>query len=363
MKFQLYILILLSLTIAACQPDEPDPPPVVKAVYDATPFELKYGNLPPPTVPADNPLTIEGVQLGRMLFYEEQMSKDGSQSCSSCHNQTDGFSDSLQFSVGVEGLEGGRQAMAIFNMLWHTNGFFWDGRAPLLRDQAILPIQDPLEMNETLENVVAKLGQTRMYKDQFIRAFDDSVVTSERISLALEQFMHSIVSHESKYDKYLAGEATLTDSEERGRELFFAEYNPFFPAVSGADCQHCHGGDNFENDDYMNNGLDSDLTMKDFGFEEVSGDPADRGKFKVPSLRNVAVTAPYMHDGRFKNLEEVVDHYNEGIQQSGTVDPTVENTRQSGLLLSEQDKADLVKFLKTLTDDVYLNNEAYKSPF
>jgi cytochrome c peroxidase len=175
--------------------------------------------------------------------------------------------------------------------------------------------------------------------------------------------MNSIVSYQSKYDKFVAGEATLTESEERGRELYFAEYNPFFPELSGADCQHCHGGDNFENDQYMNNGLDSDINFDDFGREKATNDPADRAKFKVPSLRNIEVTAPYMHDGRFATLEEVVDHYNEGIQNSSTVDPTVENTRQTGLMLSDQDKKDLVNFLKTLTDEVYLTNESYKSPF
>jgi cytochrome c peroxidase len=362
MKNLFYLLAIAILVIVACQPDEPNPV-VDPPVYDATPYTLEYGNLPPPTIPGDNSLTIEGVKLGRMLFYETKLSKDGSQSCASCHNQTDGFSDTLKFSVGVEGLEGGRQAMAIFNMLWHTNEFFWDGRAHLLRDQAILPIQDPLEMNETLENVVAKLTNEQDYTDQFIRAFGDSIITSERLSLALEQFMNSIVSYQSKYDKFLAGEATLTESEERGRELYFAEYNPFFPALSGADCQHCHGGDNFENDQYMNNGLDSDLDFDDFGREKATNDPADRAKFKVPSLRNIEVTAPYMHDGRFQTLEEVVDHYNEGIQTSSTVDPAIENTRQTGLLLSEQDKKDLVNFLKTLTDESYLNKEEYKSPF
>ncbi len=362
MKTHLYLILLLSLIIAACQPDEPEPPKDL-AVYDATPFELEYGNLPPPTIPGDNPLTIQGVKLGKMLFYETQLSKDGSQSCASCHNQKVGFSDSLRFSIGVEGLEGGRQAMPIFNMLWHSNEFFWDGRAHLLRDQALKPIQDPLEMNETLENVIAKLGASRLYKDQFIRAFNDSLPNAERISLALEQFMHSIVSYESKYDKFLAGEVSLTESEERGRELYFAEYNPFFPMISGADCQHCHGGDNFENNSYMNNGLDTDMNFKDFGREKVTMNPADRAKFKVPSLRNVAVTAPYMHDGRFKTLEEVIDHYNEGLQPSSTIEPALENTREKGLLLSAQDKADLIAFLKTLTDEVYLNNEAYGSPF
>jgi cytochrome c peroxidase len=174
--------------------------------------------------------------------------------------------------------------------------------------------------------------------------------------------MHSIVSDNSKYDKYLRGEVTLTASEERGRVLYFAEYNPAFPNLSGADCQHCHGGSNFENDQYMNNGLDTDANMTDEGRKNATEDPMDKGKFKVSSLRNIAVTAPYMHDGRFKTLEEVVDHYNNGIQSSSTLDPALENTQATGLMLDAQDKTDLVNFLKTLTDDTFLNNPDYKKP-
>jgi cytochrome c peroxidase len=171
------------------------------------------------------------------------------------------------------------------------------------------------------------------------------------------------VSYDSKYDRYLAGTVELTESEERGRLLFETEYNPFFPDLSGADCVHCHGGSNFENDRYMNNGLDSDATMTDMGRENVTQNPADRGKFKVPSLRNIAVTQPYMHDGRFQTLEEVIDHYNTGIQESSSVDPAILNTKATGLGLTAQDKTDLINFLKTLTDETFLNNEAYKTPF
>jgi cytochrome c peroxidase len=253
--------------------------------------------------------------------------------------------------------------MAAFNTLWHSNEFFWDGRAHLLRDQSLLPIQDPLEMHETLENVIAKLVVDQEYCDQFVRAFGTPEITSERISLALEQFMHSIVSYQSKYDQYLSGEAELTDSEERGRVLFFAEYNPFFPDLSGADCAHCHSGNNFENDQYMNNGLDNDADMVDIGREAVTGSSTDRGKFKVPTLRNVEYTFPYMHDGRFATLEEVLDHYNEGLQASSTLEPELENTREAGLLLDATDKADIIAFLKTLTDASLMNNAAYGSPF
>lgn len=333
------------------------------AELDTTPYVLEYGNLPAPVIPSDNELTEQGVMLGRMLFYEPMLSKDGSQACANCHQQPDGFSDMRRFSLGVRNLPGGRQAMSIFNLAWHSNEFFWDGRAQLLRDQALLPIQDELEMDETLERVIAKLSESEDYTDQFIRAFGSDEVTSEKVSLALEQFMFSIVSADAKYDQYLAGQVELTESEDRGRILFQTEYNPFFPELSGADCAHCHGGANFENDQYMNNGLDTDAAMTDIGREAVTQNSSDRGKFKVPSLRNVAVTAPYMHDGRFETLEEVVRHYNEGIQESSTVDYAVLNTKASGLFLTDQDITDLVNFLSTLTDDTFLNNQDYQSPF
>lgn len=350
----------LCLVISCDKDDEQGQAVITK---DETPFTLNYGALPPPNLPEDNPLTEQGVKLGKMLFYEKMLSKNNSQSCADCHRQLDGFSDKRRFSIGVEMLEGKRQAMPIFNMAWHSNQFFWDGRANLLRDQALLPIQDPLEMNETLDNVIAKLKNRNLYLNQFTRAFGTSEITAEKIALAMEQFMLSIVSYNSKYDKYLAGEAQLTESEERGRLLFITEYNPFFPGQSGADCAHCHGGANFENDQYMNNGLDTDEDMEDIGREEATQNPNDKGKFKVPSLRNVAVTAPYMHDGRFQTLEEVMDHYNEGIKPSSTVDPTVSNTMDTGLFLTPQDKEDLINFLRTLTDDVFLNEPSYQSPF
>jgi len=360
-KIKYALLILTGIFFfVACKDDDA---PAETILIDETPYVLAYGALPEPTLPADNPLTVQGVQLGKMLFFEKLMSKDGTQACADCHRQPDGFSDSTKFSIGVEGLPGKRQAMPIFNMAYHTNQFFWDGRANLLRDQSLLPIQDPLEMNETLENVIANLGNEKMYRDQFTRAFGSEEITSEKMSLAMEQFMMSIISNDSKYDQWQAGTATLTESEERGRLLFETEYNPFFPEFSGADCAHCHGGANFENDQYMNNGLDTDAEFTDMGRENATEDAADRAKFKVPTLRNVAVTAPYMHDGRFQTLEEVVDHYNEGIKESSTADETVLNTKDTGLFLTEQDKVDLVNFLKTLTDQTFLTNEDYKTPF
>jgi cytochrome c peroxidase len=356
-KYITLLLMAFIIGFAACDNEEEIIP------KDDTPYELSYGDLPEPNLPSDNPLTVQGVQLGRMLFYDTKLSKDDSQSCASCHKQEDGFSDKRKFSIGVENLPGKRQAMAVFNMAWHENEFFWDGRAHLLREQALMPIEDPLEMNETLANAIEKLSNEKNYRDQFSRAFGSTEITAEKMSLALEQFMMSIVSSDSKYDQFLAGTASLTPSEERGRKLFFAEYNPFFPDQSGADCAHCHSGRSFENDEYMNNGLDAEADITDIGRETVTGNTNDRAKFKVTTLRNIELTAPYMHDGRFQTLEEVVEHYNSGIQTSATADPTVLNTQSTGLMLSPQDKQDLVNFLKALTDDTFLNEVAYGSPF
>ncbi|NEN23834.1 cytochrome-c peroxidase [Cryomorpha ignava] len=363
-KYKVLICLLVSAALwQACADDESEQPKPQPAVYDATAYELNYYGLPAPNLPADNQLTKQSVQLGKMLFYEPMLSRNGVQTCATCHSQPSSFSDTAKFSIGVEGLPGKRQSMAIFNMAWHTNQFFWDGRADLLRDQVLMPIQDPLEMNETLENVVAKLSGTQLYRDQFMRAFGTEDVNPERISLALEQFILTIISANSKYDKYKAGLAELSESELRGLELFEAEYNPFFPEFSGADCQHCHGGPNFENDLYMNNGLDIEADFLDFGRENATENPADRAKFKVPSLRNIAVTPPYMHDGRFATLEEVVDHYNEGIHPSPTIDQALLATAETGLFLTTEDKTDLINFLKTLTDETYLENPEYASPF
>ncbi|MBK7604064.1 MAG: cytochrome-c peroxidase [Saprospiraceae bacterium] len=354
LKISVWIFILITITFYNCGSDE------LTVKYDPVPYVIEYpDNFDAPVLPGDNALTIEGVKLGKMLFYDKLLAKDGSISCASCHVQANGVSDENQFSKGVEGLFGNRQAMPIFNLAWHNNGFFWDGRAATLRAQSLMPIQDPLEMNESLENMVKKLSNSKQYTDQFIRAFGTSEISSHKVSLALEQFMMTIVSFDSKFDQFQKGLVQLSESEERGRKLFFTEFNPFFPELSGADCQHCHSGPNFENGEFMNNGLDSDEQFMDFGREKVTLSAADRATFKDPSLRNVALTAPYMHDGRFKTLEEVIDHYNTGVKMSSTVSPLIVPTITNGLMLSPQEKSDLIDFLKTLNDPSYLNNKAY----
>lgn len=354
-----FISIIILIAISCSKEPKED----TEVTIPDAPYELNYGSFPNPNLPADNPLTREGVKLGRMLFYEKSLSRDNTQACASCHLQKHGFSDTATFSVGIKKLSGKRQAMSVFNLAWHSNEFFWDGRAHLLRDQALKPIQDALEMDETLENVVKKLNENPVYKKQFARAFNTESITPLLISKALEQFMNSIVSNNSKYDKFLTGQATLSPQEERGRFLFFTEFNPSFPAASGADCQHCHGGANFENDKYMNNGLDNDASITDIGRQSVTGNAADRAKFKVTSLRNIELTAPYMHDGRFKTLEAVVEHYNL-VKKSTTLDGSFEQQLPyGGLKLTPADKAALVAFLKTLTDEKLATNIEYSSPF
>ena len=348
---------------SACKKDEVEIPTTPSIVLDTAKYDLKYGNFPPPMIPPDNPLTIEKVKLGKMLFYEKKLSNDLTMACADCHKQSDAFTDIRKFSIGTAGKEGGRQAMAIFNLAWHKSGFFWDGRAPMLRDQALLPIQDPLEMNETLENVVIKLEGETLYKNQFLRAFGSNEITSEKMGLALEQFMMTILSMNAKYDLVEDGQASYTPSEQRGKKLFFTEYNEFLPNKSGADCAHCHGGPNFENGKFMNNGLDKDSEFKDNGLEDVTSLAIDIAKFKVPTLRNIELTFPYMHDGRFSTLEEVIDHYNSGIDSSSTLDGALLATKRTGLRLSAQDKLDLVAFLKTLTDPTLKDVEEYKTPF
>lgn len=358
-KILILTVLIYSLSMVACQPNESEPEEVV---WDKTPYNLEYGAFPMPYIATDNTLTVEGVKLGRMLFYDKLLSGDESMSCASCHMQEFAFTDTERFSVGIHGKTGSRNAMSVFNTAWHNDGFFWDGRARILREQSLMPIQDELEMDESLENVILKLSAKQKYNNQFKRAFGTSEINEELISKALEQFMNSIVSTNSKYDQYLKDTSVFNDSEKRGLRLFTTEFSPDFPDLSGADCEHCHSGLNFANNRFMNNGLDDDATLLDLGMEKFSQDPKDRGKFKVTSLRNIELTAPYMHDGRFNTLEEVVNHYNTDVKKSTTLDPALLQTVETGLMLSKQDVQDLVAFLKTLTDYDLLYKKEYSDP-
>ncbi len=290
------------------------------------------------------------IALGRRLFHERMLSRDESISCASCHPQVTAFADPRRFSLGVEGKLGTRHGMPLFNLAWKRE-FFWDGRAPSLRQQALMPIQDPLEMNETLESVLRKLEEAGGYMDSFEKAFGTSEMTAERIGLALESFLLTLTANDSKFDRAMRGEGKLTEQEERGFRLFMTERDPRL-GILGADCFHCHGGALFTDHQFRNNGLPIDEA--DLGRYRVTGSRLDRGTFATPSLRNIALTAPYMHDGRFATLEEVLDHYSEGVQRTDTLDPNLAKHPDGGLHLSASEKAEVIAFLKTLSDARYL---------
>lgn len=303
------------------------------------------------THPSDNPLTVEGIALGRELFYEKKLSGDNSMACASCHFQEFNFSDNALFSTGITGTFGNRQAMAIVNLAW-DDLYFWDGRAVSLEDQAFGPVTNHIELNDTWENVVAKLQATLKYPRLFKKAFGTETIDSISVSRAIAQFERTMVSFNSDYDKYFyEGDLTaLNASEINGFNLFFDE----------AECIHCHSGPLLNDPSFRNNGLDA--TFADLGYGTVTGLSTDIGKFKVTSLRNIAESAPYMHDGRFATLEEVVEHYNSGVvSTSPNLDSEMDHF-VGGLNLTPSEIADLVAFLHTFSDSTYLNNINFSDP-
>ena len=312
------------------------------------PYELQITQrFPKPPLPADNPLTEQGVALGRRLFEDKRLSFNNTQSCASCHDAAKAFSDPRRFSIGANGDTGKRNAMALFNLAWH-GPMFWDGRAISLRQQVLMPVQDAHEMNEAPEHAVAKLSADPQMVAAFEQAFGQGGITVERLAKALEQHLLTLISQDSRFDRAVRKVATLNDEEKLGLQLFVTEFDPK-RGLRGADCFHCHGGTLFSDHQFHNNGLA--LAADDIGREAVTHDPADRGKFKAPSLRNIALTAPYMHDGRFATLEEVIEHYSSGTQRSPTLDPNLAKHPEAGLQLTAEEKHALVAFLKTLTDE------------
>jgi cytochrome c peroxidase len=304
--------------------------------------------VPQPLLPADNPLTEEGIALGRRLFFDVELSINGTQSCSSCHAARGAFSDpGKAVSRGARKMLGTRNAQPLFNLAWNGS-FTWDGRRQRLRDQALAPIADHTEMALPTAAMLQRLAASSSYRQDFQAVFGESEITAAQVGLALEQYLLSLVSFDSKFDRALRREDMLTEQEKLGLKLFLSEHDPA-RGVRGADCFHCHGGALFTNGRFHNNGLD--LAFKDRGRALVTGRAADEGLFKTPSLRNIALTGPYMHDGRFKTLEQVVAHYSAGTKPSATLDPNIaKHPNQAGVGLTKEEQAAVVAFLKTLTD-------------
>ena len=318
-----------------------------------TPYPFKLSNrLPIPSLPLDNPLIAERIELGRLLFHDPQLSIDNTVACASCHQKDHAFSDPARFSAGVNDQFSRRHSMPLFNLAW-KDSFFWDGRAQSLREQVLIPIEDPREMGESMDHVIEKLSADADYPTLFNSAFGSASITPQTIGLALENFLLSLTSYDSKFDQAMSGKAQLSPSEQRGFELFMTEFEPRSRQY-GADCFHCHGGALFTDNRFHDNGLAQ--IAADRGLAEVTRNPMDANKFSTPSLRNIALTAPYMHDGRFQTLEEVVEHYSSAITSRVTLDPNLAKHPTAGLQLSAKDKTALVDFLKTLSDPQYIQN-------
>lgn len=293
-----------------------------------------------------NPLTQKGFELGRALFYDPILSVDNSISCADCHQQAVAFAHAdHKLSHGFDGQFGTRNSPAIFNNRWYSD-FFWDGGSNHIEITPLNAITNPVEMNHDLAECVERLNQDETYSKLFKKAFNIEEINSKYLFYALAQFTGSIISENSKYDQVKRNETTFSESEERGYSLFLTH------------CADCHTEPLFTNSDYINNGLTINR-FNDEGRKNITTRDDDLNKFRVPTLRNIMLTSPYMHDGRFYTIEAVFDHYESGIESSPTLSPILEN----GIALTENEKTDLTNFLHTLTDETLTNDERFANPF
>jgi cytochrome c peroxidase len=338
--------IAVTLLLAACSNNEspgPEFPPPTPVTIDVP------AGFPEMPQPADNPMTEEGIRLGRRLFYDPILSGDSTQACGTCHIQNRGFSDPRPFSAGIKGLFGNRHAPTLVNPAW-IGDMFWDGRAHGLEDQATQPVPNEIEMDLPWPKAIGRLARDKTYPHLFGEAFGDTRITRDHVVKAIAQFERTFVSFNSKYDRVQRGEDTFTPEESVGERIFNTEIG---------DCFHCHQAPLFTTNTFHNTGLDS--VVVDRGRFDTTGNPADIGKFKAPSLRNCAERVVFMHDSRFSNLHDVIDHYNKGFHDGPDVDPLirVRLTRRS-MRAGEIDT--LITFLGTLSDPTYLTNPALANP-
>ena len=313
--------------------------------------------------PLDNPITNEGATLGRVLFYDKSLSANQTISCSSCHIQEFGFSDTAILSTGFNGGKTGRHSMGLSNARYRTNGkFFWDERATTLEEQVLMPIQDPVEMGMSLTQLVLAVENQPYYSILFKRAFGNPQITTENIAKALAQFVRSLSSFNSKYDQGRKNHEinepfdNFTEQENLGKSLFHS--------LDKGMCSSCHFTEAMITEVSRNNGLSREPS--DIGLEKTTGNPLDKGKFKAPSLRNIAVRPPYMHNGEYKNLQDVISGYSTGISWSPTLDAHLimpGNTTAIKFFLTQKEKDALEAFLRTLTDEEFLTNRMYSDPF
>lgn len=378
MKYTYWLLLIGVLFMASCDDDDDNPPtpPVDDSLTDIAYNPVSYTleqppNFPPPNISPDNPLTVDAIELGRRLFYDPILSADSTLSCAGCHKVELAFSDDVALSKGIDGAEGIRNAMPLINLAFNTNGFNWDGAAATLEDQAVEPVINAIELHDTWTNVETKLQRHADYPMYFRKAFGierKSQIVQDFATKALAQFIYTLVSDKSFFDRasgFVQGSnPILSPAQQRGRLLFSTE------AVNSSDkeCTHCHKLSNrlFTDNTYRNNGLDEAATLMDFpdqGYGAVTGNPANNGQFRVPTLRNIELTGPYMHDGRHQTLDDVLEHYANHLKPSPNISGDLGARISDPITFTPQEKADMIEFLKTLTDTTFTNNPAFQNPF
>ncbi|WP_157637700.1 cytochrome-c peroxidase [Flexithrix dorotheae] len=353
MEKRLILFLLISGIMLACNEDiSPD----IKPFYIDLDVPEYMGTTVP--FPERNPFSKEGIELGRMLFYDPILSSNNQVSCATCHKQELAFSDGMSLStLGVSGEKLQRHTPALINLAWN-NGLFWDGGAKDLESLAFAPLTHPDEMNQDITELVEELKQIPDYKERFKKVFGKDTIQSALIVRALAQFQRSLVSFDSKYDRYLkSGEAGFLNALElEGMQLVEEK------------CGGCHSGVNFTDLGFHNNGLDAEFPAAPEhvgkGRNRVTLNPEELGAFKTPTLRNIILTAPYMHDGRFKSIDEVLDHYAQNMVNSPTLDTLLTGQNDKiGIPISENEKQAIVAFLHTLTDLSFIQNQAFSNPF
>ncbi len=369
MKYNLLFSILLFILIGGCKDPNPSQTDIdlSNITYEPQSYPLEIGNplFPFLEQPQDNLLTVDGVDLGRHLFYDPILSDDLSMSCSSCHLPSGSFTDNLALSTGIDGIQGKRSSMSLLNIGFNYRGLFWDGRVATLEEQALLPVEDPIELHALWPEVILRLQDSELYREKFRKAFgisNSSEITKELAAKAMAQFERTLISATgSKFDRSLLGLDAFSPEELLGYEMFFDYYQGTNPEIPDAQCFHCHDQPLFTSNDFENNGLDFANDFEDFadlGFGGTSGIKGDNGKFRIPTLRNIEYTAPYMHDGRFETLEEVIEHYASGGHYSPTKSPFLDS-----IDLNEQQKLALKAFLLTLSDEDFMQNPEFSDPF
>ena len=353
MRFQ-YIILLFVLV--SCKTEDNND---INTSYIEIPSYLDFGY----DAEDVSSLDEDKVSLGRFLFFDPILSRDSSVSCASCHQPAKAFTDGKAKSIGIDGQESKRSAMSLANLLWRKK-LMWDGAFESLEVQALQPIEASNEMDLPIADAIIRLTDSERYPPLFQKAFGTAEITENRLATAIAQFERTLLSTNSKYDQYLLGEYKPTTQELSGLQLFFT--HPTAGQERGGNCGDCHGGFLMINQSFHNTGLDTEFI--DSGRADVTGFSFDVGRFKTPSLRNIALTAPYMHDGRFSTLEEVLDHYNEHVMlNSPGLDPLIAaaSNEEGGetLQLTAQEKEDIIVFLQMLSDQDFINNTKHQNPF